>query len=185
MRTQVVSTRLLNPEALLKDALVLELGYQVGDFGCGGAGYFTIPAARMVGSKGKVYAVDVLQSALDGVLSKARLEGLINVETVWSDLEKPGATNIPEGTLDRGLLINIMFQSRQNQNILNEVKRLLKSGGKLLVVDWKVQPTLFGPPIANRMQPSMVEELARKVGFKPESQFEAGPYHYGFILVKP
>lgn len=185
MRTEVVNTRLLNPEALLKDALTIELGFQVGDFGCGGAGYFTLPAARMVGSKGKVYAVDILQPALDGVLSKAKLSGLINVETVWSDLERPGAAKIPENTLDRALLINIMFQSRQNQNILNEAKRLLKPGGKLLVVDWKVQPTLFGPPIANRMQPGTVEELAQKVGFKSESQFEAGPYHYGFVFIKP
>lgn len=184
MRTEVVSTRLLNPEALLKDTLVLELGHQVGDLGCGGAGYFTLPAARMVGSKGKVYAVDILQPALDGVLSKAKLAGLINVEAVWSDLERPGAAKIPQGTLDRALLVNIMFQSRQNQNILGEAKRLLKSGGKLLVVDWKVQPTLFGPPLSNRMQPAAVEELAHKLGFKSESQFEAGPYHYGFVFVK-
>lgn len=185
MRTEVVTTRLLDPEVLLKHALAIEFGHQVGDFGCGGAGYFTLPAARIVGGKGKVYALDILPAALEGVASKMKMSGLFNVETVWSDLEHVGAAKIPEATLDRALLVNIMFQSRQNENILREVWRLLKPGGILLVVDWKVQPTLFGPPLANRLQPKVVTELAAKVGFKAEPQFEAGPYHYGIILTKP
>lgn len=185
MRTEVITSRLLDPEVLLKHSLDVELGHHVGDFGCGGAGYFTLPAARLVGSKGKVYAVDILPTALDGVASKVKIDGLFNVEVVWSDLEHPGAAKIPEGTLDRALLVNIMFQSRQNENILREAWRLLKPGGKLLVVDWKVQPTLFGPPLANRLQPSAVDAFARKVGFKPDAQFEVGPYHYGMLLVKP
>lgn len=185
MRTEVVTKRLLDPEALLKDALVLEPGFQVGDFGCGGAGYFTLPAARLVGSRGKIYAIDILRAALNGVSSKAKVNGLFNVEAVWSDFERLGATKVPAGTLDRGLLINIMFQSRQNENMLREAWRLLKSGGKLLVVDWKVQPTLFGPPLSNRLPPKAVEDLARRVGFKLELQFDAGPYHYGFVLAKP
>jgi len=181
----MVTTRLLDPEALLRGALSLELGHQVGDLGCGGAGYFTLPAARIVGSKGKVYALDILRFALDGVESKVKLAGLLNVETIWSDLERPGAAKIPEGSLDRALLVNLMFQSRQNENIMREAWRLVKPGGELLVVDWKVQPTLFGPPLAQRLQPSAVEALAHKLGFKTKQQFEAGPYHYGFVFTKP
>lgn len=184
MRGEVVAAKLLNPMALLKDELGLQFGHQVGDLGCGGAGYFTLPAARLVGSRGKVYAVDILKSALDGVLSKAKLENLTNVETVWSDLERVGVTKIPEATLDSALLVNIIFQSRQNEHMLTETHRLLKQGGKLLVVDWKVEPTPFGPPMENRLSPQKVGELAAKLGFTTEKEFEAGPYHYGFVFVK-
>ncbi len=178
------TAKLLDPQALLTKELDLKFGHQVADMGCGGAGYFTLPAARLVGSRGKVYAVDVLKTALEGVLSKAKLENLLNIETVWSDIEKVGATKIPTATLDGALLVNIMFQSRKNQQMMQEAHRLLKMGGKLLVVDWKVEPTPFGPPTANRLPPQTISDLGTKLGFSIEKEFEAGPYHYGFVLVK-
>ncbi|MBU1039109.1 class I SAM-dependent methyltransferase [Patescibacteria group bacterium] len=184
MRTEIVTSKLLNPESLLKDELGLSSGHNFGDLGCGGAGYFTLPAARLVGSQGKVYAVDILKSALEGVVGKAKLENLNNIETVWSDLEKLGATKIESAILDFACLINIIFQSRQNDFILKETNRLLKTGGSLLLVDWKVQPTPFGPPLDNRIAPEKVVELSKVAGFSLVKQFEAGPYHYGFILKK-
>ncbi len=184
MKGEAAGVRLLDPQALLKTELGITVGAQVGDLGCGGAGYFTLPAAHLVGTRGKVYAIDILKSALDGVLSKAKLENLTNIETVWSDLERVGATKIAPATLDFGLLINIMFQSRQNDNILREAQRLLKAGGKLLAVDWKVAPTPLGPPLAARLTPEVVAQCATRAGFRIEKQFEAGTYHYGFILVK-
>ncbi len=184
MRTEIVSSKLLNPDALLKQELGLSSGHHFGDLGCGGAGYFTLPAARLVGSQGKVYAVDILKSALEGVVSKAKLENITNIEIIWSDLEKLGATKIPPSSLDFACLINIIFQSRQNDSILKEAGRLLKSGGKLLVVDWKTQPTPFGPAPENRLAPEKLVVLSEQAGFKVDKQFEAGPYHYGFILIK-
>ncbi len=184
MKDDIQTARVLNPDSLLKDKLMVKFGHQLADLGCGGAGYFTLPAARLVGTKGKVYAVDILKSSLDGVTSKAKIENLMNIETVWSNLEQVGATKISENTVDEALLINILFQSRQNTNFLQEAKRLMKSGGKLLVIDWKVEPTPFGPPLQNRMTPEAIRALGEGVGFKVQEQFEAGPYHYGLILVK-
>jgi len=71
-----------------------------------------------------------------------------------------------------------------SEDILKETQRLLKPGGKLLIVDWKVEPTPFGPPQDNRLSPVTVTQLAAKLGFTLVKQFEAGPYHYGFVLIK-
>lgn len=180
-----MSAKLLDPEGLLREKLRLGLGCQLADLGCGGAGYFTLPAARMVGSRGRVYAVDVLKSALEGVASKVKLENLTNVATVWSDLERPSATKVPEATLDAALLVNILFQSRQNEAILREAWRLLKPTGKLLLVDWKVEPTPFGPPMQSRLAPDAVRQLGERIGFTTDDPFDCGPYHYGFVFVKP
>lgn len=184
MKGEAQGVRLLNPQQLLAQELGVGTGHQVADLGCGGAGFFTLPAARLVGMRGKVYAVDILKAALDGMMSKAKLENLVNIEAVWSDLERVGATKIPPDTLDEALLVNIMFQSRQNQNILQEARRLLKAGGKLLVVDWKVEPTPFGPPLENRLAPQAVAQFAAQAGLQLTKQFEAGSYHYGFIFSK-
>ncbi|MBI5733756.1 MAG: methyltransferase domain-containing protein [Candidatus Kerfeldbacteria bacterium] len=184
MRTEIVTAKLLNPEDLLADKLGVKSGQQVGDLGCGGAGYFSLPAARLVGPNGKVYAVDVLKSALAGVLSKAKLENLLNIEAVWSDLEKVGATKVVPESLDHALLVNILFQSRQNESLVQEARRLLCAGGRLLVVDWKVATTPFGPPLANRLSAEAVKQLVSQFDFTVEKEFEAGPYHYGFVFVK-
>jgi len=184
MLSKLVPTKLLDPQELLVKQLELKFGQFVADLGCGGAGYFTLPAARLVGSRGKVYGVDILKSALEGVKSKAKLDNILNIETVWSDLERVGATSIPPDTLDAALLVNIMFQSRNNRALLDEARRLLKVSGKLLVVDWKVEPTPFGPPLSDRLSPEKVKEFAGSLGLKEAKQFDAGPYHYGFVLVK-
>ena len=184
MKDDAAVARLLDPELLLKKQLGVQLGHQVADLGCGGAGYFTLPAARLVGSRGKVYAIDILKSSLEGVVSKAKLDNLLNVEAVWSDLERVGAAKVPESTLDEALLINIMFQSRQNEAMLREAHRLLKSGGRLLVVDWKVEPTPFGPSLDRRLTPEFISQLAVSIGFTLEHKFDSGPYHYGLIFLK-
>ena len=83
----------------------------VADLGCGARGYFSLQAARMVGSRGMVYAVDILPAALKGVEVNAKLLGINNIKTVWSDLEIYEATKIPAESLDFALLINILFLS--------------------------------------------------------------------------
>ncbi len=83
-------------------------GYTVADLGCGTSGHFVFPAAHLVGPKGKVYAVDILKSVLQAIDSRTRLEGVDNVEAVWSDLERAGGLKITPGSVDLTLLLNIL-----------------------------------------------------------------------------
>lgn len=64
-----------NPEAILQD---LHAGMVFMDIGCGD-GFFTILAAKKVGSNGKVYAVDTDASAIERLKQKAKAEGLKNI----------------------------------------------------------------------------------------------------------
>lgn len=56
------------------------------DFGCG-MGYYTIPAARIVGGEGKVYALDKDKNYLDKIKQVAEKEGLNNIETINTSAE--------------------------------------------------------------------------------------------------
>lgn len=175
---------LLNPEKILKKDVEINYGSRVGDLGCGGMGYFALQAGRLIGDKGQVYAVDVLKSVLASVETRVNLEGLTNIKTVWSNLEIFGATKIKEESLDLALVINVLFQNKKHKEILEEAKRLLKKGGKLVVIDWQTTGTLFGPAAKDRVPPAKVEEVAQNLNLKKEKSFEAGPYHYGFVFVK-
>ena len=174
---------LLDAEKNLK-RLGVKTGMYVADLGCGGAGHFIIPAAKLVGGDGLAYAVDILKSVLQSVVSRARLGGISNIKTVWSNLEIPGATNIPAGSLDAALVINILFQSKQHDNILKEAVRLLKPGGKLLVIDWDKNNSSFGPPQLDRVPPQEVQSITDKLGPQLLEEFEAGSNHYGLTFQK-
>ncbi|MBU0613159.1 class I SAM-dependent methyltransferase [Patescibacteria group bacterium] len=174
---------LLNPETILNQAGV-GYGNIVGDLGCGGMGYFTLQAAKAVGDKGQVYAVDVVKTVLQSVETKAKLDGLTNIKTIWSDLEVPGATKINEASLDFALLINVLFQTQKHEEMIKESVRLLKRGGKLVVVDWKKNDTPFGPKTEARVLKEKVQEIAEKLGCVLERSLETGPYHYWLEFIK-
>lgn len=175
---------LLDPQAIFK-RLGLKAGDRIANLGCGGAGHFTAAAARLIGDKSTIYIVDILKSALKTTASKARLEGIANIKPVWANLEIAGATNVPENSLNFAFLINVLFESKKQENILAEAKRLLKSGGRLLVVDWSQAPSPFGPPQASRVNPAKLQDSAQKLNLKLIDQFQAGPYHFGLIFQKP
>lgn len=174
---------LLDPAEILA-RIGIRTGARVADLGCGGAGHFVVPAARLVGNHVSVYAVDILKSSLRSVASKARLEGVNNIKTVWSNLEIFGATKIRKESLDFGLLINIFFQSKHHGEILKETIRLLKKEGKILVIDWNKVPTPFGPPPEDRVKPDEVKKIAKNLRLKLIDEFDAGNYHFGLIFEK-
>ncbi|KKQ57251.1 MAG: Methyltransferase type 11 [Parcubacteria group bacterium GW2011_GWA2_38_13] len=175
--------QLIDAKFILKKIRVHE-GKVVADLGCGGAGHFIIPAGKWVGKKSTVYAVDILRSALEEVSKKARLMGIKNIKTIWSNLEIPGSTKLSDNELDIAFLINILFQSKEDKNIMTEAARILKPGGKLLVIDWNSTRVPFGPPLVDRVDPNEIKEIAKTLGLKIMDEFDAGKFHFGLIFKK-
>lgn len=157
-------------------------GMKVVDLGAG-SGFYTIEAAKKAGPSGRVYAVDVQQDLLNKIKNSAGLTGLHNIEVIWGNIEKIGGTKIREAIADRIILSNTLFQIavEDRDNLALEAKRLLKSGGKLLIVDW-----MGGSPLSPKtVVPAMLaESLFQKAGFQIEKNFDAGDHHYGIILKK-
>lgn len=176
-------SELLNAGTILKDILGINIGAMVADLGAGG-GMFAIQAARLVGDQGQVYAVDILKNTLSEIESKARMAGLYNIKTIWSNLEVVGATKINEGTLDFTMLVNVLFQSSKHYEMMAEAARLLKPGGKLLVVDWDNTKPAFTPPSNMQVEPNKLNEYAHQLDLKLEKDFKAGQYHFGIIFSK-
>lgn len=174
----------LDPVKLLERGGV-SAGMRVGDFGVGGAAYFGIQAAKMVGDRGMIYAFDVLKPALSSAVSKAKLEGCRNFKPVWSDLEiVGGARGVKDRSLDFGILVNVLHQSKRQKEILAESARMLKPGARLLIVEWLRGGEAFGPKREQVVPAERILELCSQVGLAPFDQFEAGQFHYGLIVVK-
>jgi ubiquinone/menaquinone biosynthesis C-methylase UbiE len=176
-------TQFIDPEQILKEELRLDFGAKVADLGCGSMAYFTIASAKIVGNDGIVYAVDIQKEVLSSVESKAKLEGLLNIRTVWSNLELVGATKVPE-EMDYVFLNTVLFQNSEHLKLFKEAVRLLKKGSKLMVVEWLPQNTAIGPAVEKRLSAEMVKQYASEMALEVEKEFTAGPYHYGLIFVK-
>ena len=173
---------LLDSEDILKDILELPYGASVADLGTGSMAFFTLQAAKIVGDKGVVYGLDIVKEVLSSVAGKAKQEGLINIKTVWTNLEVVGAAQIPP--VDYTLLVNTVFQGQNRQAMFNEAYRLTKPEGKLLFVDWKPAVGAVGPAAGIRIRPEKAEALALNAGFVKVKDFEAGINHYGMVFKK-
>src|SRR3989338_11617840 len=112
----------IDPETIT-DSFGVEEGMKIADFGCG-SGYFTTALARRTGLDGRVYALDIQESALDHVRSKARANNIENIEFIRTNLEIFGGSGLPNESQDIVLLANVLFQSNKNDDIIKEAKRV-------------------------------------------------------------
>lgn len=173
----------LHPERIV-GYFEIRPGMIVADFGAGG-GYFSIPLARLVGEHGKVYSIDVQKPALDLIRSKAEIEHLRNIETVWADLELAQGSRLASSSCDLVVVSNILFQVQNKAAVISESSRVLKSGGRLVILEWDEMPFSGGPPQDLRVSKSLAKRLAAEGGFQIGKEFEAGSHHYGLMFVKP
>jgi ubiquinone/menaquinone biosynthesis C-methylase UbiE len=115
--------------------LGIEEGHNILDYGCG-IGSYTIPLARLVGATGRVYALDIHPIAIERVEKRALKSGLMNVETIQSDLR----TGLPDEHLDFALLIDVYTWVDDKIGLLKEIHRILHPDGKLVFLIDHVSP---------------------------------------------
>ncbi len=174
---------LIDPELIL-DKADIESGMRVADLGSGSSGRYVFPAAKMVGKDGKVFAVDILKTNLETIRRRIKVDGIDNINTVWSDIEIFNATKIESSSLDMTFLINTLYQSYKRPEIIRETTRMLKSSGKMIIVEWKKIASPFGPPSEFRVKKENLIKISKKNGLILEQEFFAGKYHFGLIFNK-
>lgn len=109
---------------------LVQEGQTVLDYGCG-TGSFTIPAARIVSPRGKVYALDYFPRQLEIVMEKSRKEGLTNIETILSDSQ----TGLPDECIDVIWMCDVLHEVKERRAVLEELHRVLKKEGTLTIHD--------------------------------------------------
>tara|TARA_Y100001970_G_C14051874_1_gene759389 strand:+ start:418 stop:969 length:552 start_codon:yes stop_codon:yes gene_type:complete len=175
--------------ALLDTSVLLEKGHvvpgmHVADFGCGKTGHIVFPISTQVGEDGIVYAVDILQDALRSVDKRAKSQGMSNVYTIWSDLERVGKTCIVENSLDLIYIVNVLSIAHNRHAYLEEAQRLLKNKGRIVVVDWVSDALPIAPKQEACVAFENIEQWARMSGFGVQEKFTVGKYHGGVVLYR-
>ncbi|MFC2033081.1 class I SAM-dependent methyltransferase [Chloroflexota bacterium] len=161
----------LKPLNLLRDLAGITNGYTCIDFGSG-TGTFALPMAELVGDEGKVYSIDNSDTMLSYIRAKNPPPNLVLVN---SDVERTG---LNDELADICLLAFILHEVKKPGNLLSEAFRLLKPGGRIVIVEWKASLDSPGPPRRSRISQEQIEQLFRQVSLAMISYIEWTDNHY-------
>jgi ubiquinone/menaquinone biosynthesis C-methylase UbiE len=117
------------------DELGIREGMSVADVGAG-IGYFTLKLSKKVGKTGKVFASDIDKDALAFLDERRREAGLENIAIIHGRADDP---LIPEESADLILIVNTIHLVKEKALFLNNIRKSLKEGGKVVFVQWDAE----------------------------------------------
>ncbi|MBU2025970.1 MAG: methyltransferase domain-containing protein [Patescibacteria group bacterium] len=184
IKTKNSTSSNLDPQAIL-DKLELKSGDIIADLGCG-SGHFVIPAAKITGDKGLVFAIDVLEKRLGAVQSQANLNYLNNIVTGLANLETAGsvAKILKNKKADLIILSDVLFANDDKNAIIQQVLDNLAPRGRLIIIDWENNRHPAAPSKDMLVSSREIIELCRKNKLKPLESLPAGQYHWARLFIR-
>jgi len=176
------SAQFLNPQRIISH-IDIHQGMKVAHFGCG-TGYFTFPIAARVGSEGVVWALDILEHKINLIRGNAKALGLKNIEVKRVNLEKPNGSGLGDDSVDWVVMVNMLYQNEKKSRIIGEAKRILKSTGSILIIDWKDSDGSIGPEVKSRITREGLIKGIRKNGLGIVKELDISKSFFGVILTK-
>lgn len=165
-------------EMLPVDRVLAEIALReddiLADIGCG-IGYFSIPVAQLIGSKGMVYALDVKNEMIEEVERRAKENDLDNIRTVITDEYD---LKLEDKSVSYAFICTVLHEIEDRIRFINETKRILNNSGKIAVVEWIKEAGDWGPPVNHRVASSDIEYELKECGFKEISYVKISQYFY-------
>jgi ubiquinone/menaquinone biosynthesis C-methylase UbiE len=169
-----------NPQEIVEAARIPP-GARVAEIGCG-TGWFTFQIEEAVRPRGMVYALD-MQPAMLQILRAKRdnWERILTLPCSENEFELDAAE------VDVVFHANTLHECEEPEKHLNEVWRVLKPGGRLIVIEWHWanEESLPGPPNTLRLEVATTQQLLKQIGFDVQETYDVGIYHYLIQAVKP
>lgn len=159
------------------EALAIKEGEIVADIGAG-SGYFTMRLAKHVGPKGRVYAVDVSPDMVRHLHARVRDAKLSNVSPI---LAPPDDPLLPE-PVDRFLIVDVWHHVEDQPKYLDHMKKLLKPGGQVIMIDFQKREMPVGPPVSMKIAREDLLKQMSGHGFKLMAEHTFLPYQYFLVF---
>lgn len=155
----------------------------VADFGAGSG--FMSRAVASIATQGNVFAVEINRDLVARMIHEVDEKQIKNLHPLWGDIELDGGSKIASGSVDMVILSNILFQLDDKASCIREASRVLKPGGRMLIVDWSESFSGLGPAPHHVFAQPMAEALVQEKGFtKLSDTLPAGEHHYAILFKK-
>ncbi|WP_249897387.1 methyltransferase domain-containing protein [Paenibacillus sp. PK3_47] len=158
------------PDRVIRE-LALQPGESVADIGAGG-GYYALRFAREVGHTGAVTAVDIEQEYLEFIAKSARKRGLRNLGT---QLARGGGLELPDQSFNLIFLRNVFHDFRDPQRYFSKLKKSLKPGGRVAVIDFKYKPFTKEGMFGHYSDETRIVHVMKSCGFTHSRTFDFLP----------
>lgn len=159
-------------------ALDIKQGEIIADIGAG-SGYFSVRLAHHVGANGRVYAVDISPDMIRHLQTRVRDLRLLNVSPI---LARPDDPLLPE-QVDRFLIVDVWHHIEKQAAYLALMKKQLKPGGQVVMIDFHKRELPVGPPLATKIAREDLLRQMRANGFQLAQEHTFLPYQY-FLVFK-
>jgi ubiquinone/menaquinone biosynthesis C-methylase UbiE len=133
----------------------------VADIGAG-SGHYTFKIAPKV-PKGKIYAVEIQDQAINYLKSKSRELGFSNVVPVMGTEKSP---NLPAGSIDLAIMVDVYHELEFPVEMLAAIRQSLKPGGKLLLIEFRGEDPEVAIKPLHKMTVKQAEKELNANGFK-------------------
>ena len=173
----------ISPDSIVR-TLNIQPGMTVADFGAGNGDY-AVAAAHVVGDEGRVYAIDIRENMVNHVKTKADEAGVDNLDVIWGDLEEYEGSRLDDDVADRIIVANILFQIKDKDTFMRELKRVLKDDAEVYLLDWTGSFEGVGPPEQLVITQEDGQKLCEDNGLSVERNLDAGSHHWGFVAALP
>ena len=144
-----------------------------------GTGFFSIPFAYLF-KESHVYACDISETMVNWM--KENLRPRHNNVTIFQ--MEDNAVPLESHIADLLFMINLHHELEHPAKMLHETHRLLKTGGKIAISDWKKENTEQGPSLEIRYHPEKVKEQMKATGFHNIKIYHELPNNYLIVAEK-
>jgi len=159
-------------------ALKLKPGEVIADIGAG-SGYFTFRLAHHVGNNGRVYAVDVSPDMILHINRRIRELNVTNVISILADADDP---LLSDATVNRFFFCDSWHHIENQRKYLTLMKRMLKPGGQIIMIDFQKRDMPFGPPLEMKIaREDLIQEMENN-GFRLVKEHKFLPYQYFLVF---
>ncbi len=168
---------LVDPEVVFAE-LALKRDELFLDVACG-TGRYTLAAADRLGGKGRIVAVDLWAEGIETLRSEGKRLGLGGIRGEVSDVTR--RLPLEDGAVDVALLATVLHdlvEEGTEAGALKELSRVLRPGGRLVIIEFEKVDSRPGPPMAIRLAPAEVEGLVAPCGFALARQSAVGDNLY-------
>ncbi|MBP2638411.1 MAG: ubiE 3 [Firmicutes bacterium] len=167
--------RKLLPPAETLCRLGLQAGDVMADIGCG-IGYFTLPAAKIVGSQGKVYALDISVEMLNELRNNT--SNLANIELIQV---RENDFILDNESVNFALVCLVAHEVEDCLAFFQETARLLKPKGKIVIIEWINKQSMMGLPMEHRLDEDEVIALLKQCTFMNVQRIAVNSEMYAVI----
>jgi FkbM family methyltransferase len=156
-------------------------GATVADIGAG-SGYMTVRLAKIVGPTGRVYANDIQPGMLDLLQKNVAKARLANVTPVLGAVDDP---KLPAASIDLAIMVDVYHELSQPQRMLQRLKESLKTGGRLVLWEYRAEDPQVPILPLHKMTKAQVKQELEAEGFKQSRVYDDLPWQHLLVFVKP